>query len=109
MSGWRAAAACLDAADPDEFFPTTSGGPGGPGTSGVRRARQLARRWCARCPVLTECAREADEGKEVGLWGGVFRYGGSGRYQWTKVLAAAPDPAPRPRKPGPPPRMRTAS
>lgn len=108
MSAWRDEAACVAAADPDEFFPKNSGGPG-PGDSGVRRARQLARRWCARCPVLEECGAEADAGREVGLWGGVFRYGGAGRYQWTKVLPSAPDASPRPAKPGPPPRVRAAS
>ncbi|MCF7550998.1 WhiB family transcriptional regulator [Pseudonocardia sp. WMMC193] len=105
---WRDEAACRDAPDPDEFFPKTSKGPGS-GESGVSRVRRLARKWCARCPVLDECAAEADEDKLIGLWGGVYRYGGAGRYQWTKVLAVAPDPRPRPRKPGPPPGIRAAS
>lgn len=61
---WRAAGACLSA-DPDLFFPVTSGG------APSARQQEKALRICARCPVRRECLDFAVRmGEAHGIWGG---------------------------------------
>jgi WhiB family transcriptional regulator, redox-sensing transcriptional regulator len=60
---WRAAGACLTA-DPDLFFPISTGGVG---VKQVARAQQI----CAGCPVRQECLDFAMRSGEMhGIWGG---------------------------------------
>lgn len=52
----------------------------------------LARRYCARCPVIAECGAFADRTGEVGLWAGALRYHtstGKDRYRWRPLLPGA--------------------
>jgi WhiB family transcriptional regulator, redox-sensing transcriptional regulator len=60
---WRAAGACLSA-DPDLFYPITSG-------RGVTSETRMALRICAGCPVRQQCLDFAMRSPEVhGIWGG---------------------------------------
>jgi WhiB family transcriptional regulator, redox-sensing transcriptional regulator len=60
---WRAAGACLTA-DPDLFFPISTGGVG---VKQVARAQQI----CAGCQVRQECLDFAMRSGEMhGIWGG---------------------------------------
>jgi WhiB family transcriptional regulator, redox-sensing transcriptional regulator len=60
---WRAAGACLTA-DPDLFFPISTGGVG---VKQVARAQQI----CAGCRVQRECLDFAMRSGELhGFWGG---------------------------------------
>jgi Transcription factor WhiB len=65
---WTARAACRGA-PVGEFFPDDGEGLA---RAAVRLGRS-ARRYCAWCPVLRECAQWADRGSEVGLYAGVYR------------------------------------
>lgn len=62
----------------------------------------LARRFCQDCPVLQACGQHADQAKEFGLWGGVFRHrsGETGRYQFHVLVKGAPEPTLKGRRPG---------
>ena len=60
---WLAAGACLSA-DPDLFYPATTG------ALGARQAAK-AQRICGRCTVRRECLEFAMNSREVhGIWGG---------------------------------------
>ena len=55
---WHRDAACLDAPDPEIFFPKRGG------------SSAAARSYCERCPVVEECLTYALENKELyGIWG----------------------------------------
>ncbi|MFE2751599.1 WhiB family transcriptional regulator [Actinosynnema sp. NPDC059335] len=48
------------------------------------RVQAAARRYCAHCPVRRECGDRADERRDEGLWGGVWRWrenNSTGAYQ----------------------------
>ena len=61
---WRAHAACISA-DPDLFFPISSGGAS-------RRQERRARAICTGCHVRAECLAFALESGQVhGVWGGL--------------------------------------
>jgi hypothetical protein len=62
---WWLTAACQDTAplfDHIGAMPTTT-------------HRNAARDYCARCPVIQQCADSADRRGEPGLWGGSYRTG----------------------------------
>jgi WhiB family redox-sensing transcriptional regulator len=62
---WRHRGACLEAPDPELFFPI---GSGGPNTKQVEEAKS----YCRRCPVVETCQRWAlDTGQDAGIWGGL--------------------------------------
>lgn len=64
---WRDHAACRGA-DPELFAPVDITKP-----DTVPAARETARRYCASCPVLAECGRDADSRRHSGLWAGAWR------------------------------------
>lgn len=66
-SRWRDRAACLDA-DPELFSPVDVHRP-----DTFDNARDTARRFCSRCPVVAECGRDADSRRHQGLWGAAWR------------------------------------
>ena len=77
---WQIEAACVDAADPEDFFPE------GTGTAYRQALRALA--VCAECPVVAECwdyavAMECSDG----VWGG--------RYMRMGVITEPARPGPR--------------
>lgn len=57
--GWTARAACRTA-DPEMFFPD----------KGDPKTAAAAKRFCARCPVVSECL-EFGMGEHMGVWGGL--------------------------------------
>ncbi|MHB8339884.1 MAG: WhiB family transcriptional regulator [Mycobacteriales bacterium] len=63
---WQLAAACRGAGSEVFFHPEGERGP-------TRRARELAAKaFCARCPVIRDCARHALACREpYGVWGGL--------------------------------------
>lgn len=62
---WSRDAACAaegTGIDPDKFYP---------GSYSAKYSRQLAQIVCKRCPVQSECLKEAIDNDEVhGIWGG---------------------------------------
>jgi hypothetical protein len=61
--GWRLAAACATAPDPDRFLaPSTPS----------RDAQLLATEFCATCPVAPPCRTYAQVTRSQGIWGGVW-------------------------------------
>lgn len=72
---WQDRALC-DGADPEIFF---TGGE-------ARNAYSIARKWCALCPVVTECGEYAITNNiQYGMWGGMSeaerqRVAARGRY-----------------------------
>lgn len=83
---WRRDAACIDE-DPELFAPH----PDGERKLAVPppRAHEAAR-ICARCPVRARCAASADERREVGVWGGAWRYRNSRDGYRAAVIPTAP-------------------
>ncbi len=70
---WTRRAACRGS-DPEIFFPV--GRLDGEHT--YQQARLVARAYCARCPVLRECHRQAERTASQGVWAGAWRpYGHS--------------------------------
>lgn len=67
---WRGRAACRTS-DPEDWFPVS--------TSGARvRTVVLARRYCAGCPVLRDCAHDAMANRDAeGIRAGVLLSSGS--------------------------------
>lgn len=62
-TNWRAAGACLSA-DPDLFFPITTGAPA---AMQVKQAQRI----CAGCQVRQQCFDFAmSSGESHGVWGG---------------------------------------
>jgi hypothetical protein len=64
---WFEHAACRDTS-PDAFFDHRMVG-GRP----AAQAYRVARHFCATCPVINSCRREAEARGEVGIWGGQWR------------------------------------
>ncbi len=63
IEGWRRAAACAEAPDPDRFVaPSTPS----------RDAQLLAAEFCADCPVQQPCRAYARATRSEGLWGGTW-------------------------------------
>lgn len=64
---WVLRAACRDE-DPDLFLPRES-------ITGafLKPPVEQALAYCEVCPVVAECAAEADESGDVGVWGGRYR------------------------------------
>ncbi|MGH4019664.1 MAG: WhiB family transcriptional regulator, partial [Pseudonocardiaceae bacterium] len=61
--GWRLAAACATAPDPDRFVsPSTPS----------RDAQLLAAEFCATCPVQQPCRAYARTTRSEGVWGGMW-------------------------------------
>lgn len=63
---WRRLAQCRDV--PIELF-----APRPLDEANSPELRDVARVFCARCPVREECAAEADAHEYLGIWGGSFR------------------------------------
>ena len=64
--GWMALGACRST-DPELHFPE-----GDESSKATRRQVAKAKRVCAGCPVLSDCARYAvDEDIRFGVWGGL--------------------------------------
>lgn len=69
---------------------------GRPTTTDVEAYTAAARELCARCPVIADCAAEADRNAEVGVWGGALRWrdnhdgGDHGEYMALPLVAQAP-------------------
>lgn len=62
---WRDNARCLDATDPEVFYPV--------GKNGYANTAQIevAKQFCHSCPVRTPCLTEAlARGDDWGIWGG---------------------------------------
>ena len=66
---WSSLAACRDAGPMDFFV-----GDGEPSSPVPWRVYEAALTYCAGCPVLAECAAEAEKHKHIGLWAGVWHY-----------------------------------
>lgn len=91
-TGWTEHAACVGA-DPELFAPRPVGRP-----EVHLTAVTTARRFCARCPVIAQCAAEADRDGLQGVWGGSNRHRdhtGRGRVDVIPLIPAAPRPTPR--------------
>lgn len=89
---WPDDAACARVADPEAFAPGTAT-PSSPHYAAELVARQVtAHTFCAHCPVLHACAGAADDGLEVGLWGGAMRRRShaTGGYTAQPLIAGAP-------------------
>lgn len=67
LGEWARRAACIDA-DPSWFDYAERGADPRIVINGQRKAAQV----CARCPVRTECAVEATQGRHPGVWGGYW-------------------------------------
>lgn len=66
-SEWRPFAACLDAPDPDLFFPVAH-----PGSGLEMEQAEKAKAVCRRCPVVAACLAWADAtGQGWGVFGGL--------------------------------------
>lgn len=62
---WRHQSACLQAPDPDLWFPV---GNSGPALAQIRAAKAV----CQGCPVIAECREWALSVREAhGVWGGM--------------------------------------
>lgn len=69
-AAWREDAACADSGEPELFDPV---GENEPIEFAHRRAQVAVARYCARCPVLDECGREAELHEYQGVWSGYRR------------------------------------
>lgn len=88
-TGWTERAACADA-DPELFAPRAVGR-----AEVYLDAVAVAQRYCASCPVIAQCAAEADRDGLQGVWGGSNRYrdsAGRGHVQVVPLIPAAPTP-----------------
>jgi hypothetical protein len=80
---WQDAAACLGA-DPELFWTDRAN------DDAVDAMRDIARHYCAGCPVLHACAADADRSRHQGLWGGSLRSGATNKYERTPLIDHAP-------------------
>lgn len=64
---WTVWAACRGA-DPNLFLPRESSTG-----SFLKPPVEQALAYCRVCPVVAECAAEADEAGDLGVWGGEYR------------------------------------
>lgn len=76
---WVIQAACRGK-DPDLFLPRES-------ITGafLKPPVEQALEYCAVCPVINECAAEADETGDVGVWGGTYRSDGKSHRSTVKA------------------------
>lgn len=69
---------------------------GRPTAADVEAYTAAARELCAHCPVIADCAAEADRNLEVGVWGGALRWrdnhdgGDHGPYVVERLIDQAP-------------------
>lgn len=87
---WAAAGACAGRNDVSEGF-TRDGKPR------LEEARELAREFCVRCPVIADCAADADLYHHPGLWGGSWRSRkdcGGRNYRLVPLIPGAPPHTP---------------
>lgn len=83
-ASWPQRAACRNA-NPELFAPRSVTGRPGEFT----RALAIATRYCASCPVRTDCQTWADDTKAEGIWGGINRireHTGRGQLVHTPLL-----------------------
>ena len=66
-SHWRDDARCLNAPDPELFFPHPRGAGGGDSGPQTKEAIE----WCEFCPVKRQCLEFALDTNALGVWGGV--------------------------------------
>lgn len=90
---WQDEAACRGA-DP-ALFDTDASGP-----DAVTAARTAAEKFCSDCPVLLDCALDADEHREQGLWAGALRVVRSNDYRRRPLIDNAPELPLTERRPG---------
>jgi hypothetical protein len=76
---WWLRAACQDTAPLFDHL----------GAVPTRTHVEAARDYCARCPVIQQCADSADRRGEPGLWGGSYRTGTV--HGFRKLIESAPD------------------
>ncbi len=79
---WTRRAACRGA-DPDLFLPRE-----GPSGTFLRPPVEEALTYCEVCPVIAECAAEAEEYDDHGVRGGVYRTGARPKGQLRRGVAA---------------------
>lgn len=70
IGDWRERARCVDSA---LFFTGPSERDGAPDRVTREHLTATARRYCQGCPALQLCGDAADDGLDVGLWGGSLR------------------------------------
>jgi hypothetical protein len=101
---WLDQAACAGADTERFFLGPRDGGRGRTAETAQRRITETANRYCARCPVVAECAAWADKHRSIGLFGGSLRRaagnGGGGYRRDRLVPAAAPRARPHRRADG---------
>jgi hypothetical protein len=86
VGDWRTKAVCIGA-DPVWFDAQTVWD-----SDTELLATMAAKSFCARCPVLNDCARDADAHRDLGVRGGVYRTQKQGRYWWKRCMPDAPEP-----------------
>lgn len=69
-AAWRKEAACADCEEAGLFDPL---GEKEPADHMMQRAKIAVARYCAVCPVVVACRREAEVHEYLGVWGGVQR------------------------------------
>lgn len=95
---WADEAACRDA-DPRQFF--FDEGSGKTGDAVRQRLVATAQRYCGHCPVIADCAVQADANLDQGLFGGAMRVRTNvSGYTWRLLTPAAPEPRPARRPTG---------
>jgi hypothetical protein len=77
---WKKQAACAGV-DINRFFL-----PASPGRAAMDDLTEVARRYCAPCPVRQECRAYADQHCLLGLYGGLYRRNVGVRYQATPLI-----------------------
>lgn len=72
MMRWEDEALCRDG-DPELWFPHQGGY--GPKSKSTNHQIEVAKAWCAQCPVMQPCLERADElGLQTeGIWGGLTK------------------------------------
>lgn len=96
---WWDDAECRDAPDPMALFFPGRTTPGPLTIDERRHRRDVARSWCAVCPVLDDCAADADAYEDLGIRGGAMReqvgkFGATKTYRVTRLIDGAPADAP---------------
>jgi len=95
---WAEQAACRGA-DPQRFF--FDEGSGKTGDAVRQRLVETAQRYCGSCPVIADCAEQADANLDQGLFAGAMRVRTNlSGYTWRLLTPAAPEPRPARRPTG---------
>lgn len=94
--GWHRLAACAGV-DWEQFFPRA--GAHRPSDNNRRDRLAVARTYCADCPVIADCAAEADRCGDLGIRGGSLRVrmnnsASRAAYRVTRLVPNAPPPPP---------------